>query len=111
MSAFVKSVDPNHMITVGQEGFYGFGSGKEWINPDFWQGKSEYEAWATKAGQNFVDNHSPASIDFTAIHIWVDNWELGDYDTDFFNTWIEEHMHDSRAMGKPMVIEEYGKIV
>eukprot|EP01023_Acetabularia_acetabulum_P064445 TRINITY_DN833_c0_g1_i10.p1 TRINITY_DN833_c0_g1~~TRINITY_DN833_c0_g1_i10.p1 ORF type:complete len:599 (-),score=110.13 TRINITY_DN833_c0_g1_i10:2247-4043(-) len=111
MSAFIKSVDPNHMITIGQEGFYGPGSGKEWVNPDKYQGKSDYEAWAVKSGQNFVNNHSPDAIDFTAIHIWVDNWELGDYAVDYFNMWIEEHMHDSRAMGKPLVLEEYGKKV
>ncbi len=69
----MKAVDPNHMVTVGEEGFYGFGAPAASIatNPN-----TDNTGWAEKAGQNFLDNHTPASIDFAATHIWTDNWEV-----------------------------------
>jgi len=67
MSAHLKGVDSNHMITIGQEGFYGPGSAAEVVNPG--------TGWATITGQNFSANHAPDTIDFAAIHLWPDNWE------------------------------------
>ena len=63
----LKSGDPNHMVTVGAEGFYGPNSPSEPVNPG--------TGWATITGQNFSANHAPATIDFAAIHVWPDNWE------------------------------------
>ena len=64
MSAYVKSVDPNHMLTVGEEGFYPASSPKAAsINPGL--------NFATTSGQDFVRNHSPKDIDFAATHIWI----------------------------------------
>ena len=68
MSSFLKKADPNHMVTVGEEGFYGPGSPAEAANPG--------TGWATITGQNFSANHAPDSIDFAAIHLWPDNWEV-----------------------------------
>lgn len=68
MSSHLKQLDPHHMITVGEEGFYGPGSPSEPVNPG--------TGWATITGQNFTANHAPASIDFAAIHLWPDNWEV-----------------------------------
>eukprot|EP01025_Chloroclados_australasicus_P029293 TRINITY_DN29229_c0_g1_i1.p1 TRINITY_DN29229_c0_g1~~TRINITY_DN29229_c0_g1_i1.p1 ORF type:complete len:591 (-),score=64.04 TRINITY_DN29229_c0_g1_i1:1726-3498(-) len=108
MSDFLKSVDPNHMVTIGQEGFYGWDSGKEYINPDAWNGESG--AWAMKSGQDFVPNHSGQAIDFAGIHIWVDNWAIGYEGESFFAQWVDAHMEDAVNLNKPLVIEEFGKI-
>ena len=67
MSGYLKQADPNHMVTVGEEGFYGPQSPAEAANPG--------TGWATITGQNFTANHAPDSIDFAAIHLWPDNWE------------------------------------
>ena len=61
-SAFVKSLDPNHLVTVGEEGFWSADSPNEYANPTW---------WAKAMGQNFRLNHMPDSIDFATIHIWV----------------------------------------
>ena len=64
MSRYVKAVDPNHMLTVGEEGFYPAGDPKAAkYNPG--------EEFATTSGQDFVKNHSPATIDYAATHIWI----------------------------------------
>lgn len=64
MSAYVKSVDPNHMLTVGEEGFYPASNPKaKTINPGL--------SFSTTSGQDFVRNNSPKDIDFAATHIWI----------------------------------------
>eukprot|EP01023_Acetabularia_acetabulum_P065544 TRINITY_DN869_c0_g2_i1.p1 TRINITY_DN869_c0_g2~~TRINITY_DN869_c0_g2_i1.p1 ORF type:complete len:449 (-),score=72.10 TRINITY_DN869_c0_g2_i1:2142-3404(-) len=108
MSAFLKSVDSNHMITIGEEGFFGWGSGKEGANPDAWNG--DFGGWAMKSGQNFYNNHAGNNIDFAGIHIWVDNWGIYHDSYTFFKKWIEEHVGDAKAMNKPLLIEEFGKM-
>eukprot|EP01025_Chloroclados_australasicus_P033435 TRINITY_DN340_c1_g1_i1.p1 TRINITY_DN340_c1_g1~~TRINITY_DN340_c1_g1_i1.p1 ORF type:complete len:589 (-),score=56.24 TRINITY_DN340_c1_g1_i1:2155-3774(-) len=107
MAAFVKSIDPYHMVTVGEEGFYGWNSGKEHVNPDSWNG--DWGSWAMKSGQNFVPNHSGAGIDFAATHIWVDDWAIYHDPQGFFGQWLDEHANDASALNKPLLIEEFGK--
>ncbi|GMH40948.1 hypothetical protein BSKO_08852 [Bryopsis sp. KO-2023] len=99
MSDYLKASDPNHLITVGEEGFYSFGSGREHVNPDTF--------WGTRTGQDFVRNHRPAAIDYCGIHVWPDNWEVPD--VGFQQRWVYEHLSDSASLGKPMVVEEFGK--
>lgn len=72
MAAYVKSLDTNHLLTVGEEGFYGPGQPGAYANP---QGA---DAWAIGEGQDFVGDHTSADIDFAAIHLWPDNWEVKD---------------------------------
>ena len=49
---------------VGEEGFYPRDSpNAKTINPG--------EEFAVTCGQDFVKNHSPASIDFAATHLWI----------------------------------------
>ena len=68
MSQYLKKADPNHMITVGEEGFYTKGSSGEGVNPG--------TGWASLTGQDFIANHASPAIDFAAAHIWPDNWEV-----------------------------------
>ncbi|DBB03621.1 TPA: hypothetical protein ACH3X3_010954 [Trebouxia sp. C0006] len=101
MAKYLKKADPNHMITVGEEGFYTKGSSGESVNPG--------TGWASLTGQDFIANHASKAIDFAAAHIWPDNWET--WDVDFLESWIKQHAADAAAMGKPFMIEEFGKEV
>lgn len=65
MAAFVKGIDSNHLLTVGEEGFYPQNAPQSAANP---QG---LQSWAFYEGQSFVDDHASADIDFMAIHLWV----------------------------------------
>ena len=68
MAAFVRSVDPNHMITVGEDGFYS----KEFSDPAHL--RMNPGAWADDQGQDFIANHAGKDIDYAGIHIWPDDW-------------------------------------
>ena len=69
MSSYLKSLDSKHMVTVGEEGFWGPGAKREHANPG--------NGWASLTGQNFTANMNLPTIDFAAVHLWPDNWEVG----------------------------------
>lgn len=68
MSSHVRGLDPNHLITIGSEGFYGDST------PSLLQYNPQ--AWASDLGQDFVANTNIKDIDFATVHAWPDNWML-----------------------------------
>lgn len=68
MSTHVRSLDPNHLVTIGSEGFFGDST------PDMMQYNPQ--AWARELGQDFVMNTNLPNIDFATVHAWPDNWML-----------------------------------
>ncbi|CAL8463534.1 g3068 [Coccomyxa elongata] len=72
MAPYVKSLDPNHLLTLGEEGFYSTSTRKLSSNPGFDTGAN----WPAAEGQDFIADHASPSIDFTTIHSWIDNWQL-----------------------------------
>ncbi|QDZ23893.1 glycoside hydrolase [Chloropicon primus] len=100
-SAYVKEQDPNHLVTVGEEGFWSAASPNEYANPTW---------WAKGMGQDFKLNHMPKDIDFATIHIWPDTWERPE--ESFQRSWILTHMREAEEeLGKPLVLEEFGKSI
>jgi mannan endo-1,4-beta-mannosidase len=95
MSSYIKSIDPNHMVSVGDEGFFkrAGGSGEQYT------------------GKDGVDHEALLaipSVDFGTFHLYPDNWSIG---TRWGNTWIEDHIKAAQEAGKPTVLEEYGVVV
>ncbi len=88
---YVKSIDQNHMVSVGSEG-----------------------TW----GADFVTTHQSPYVDYTTCHIWVENW--GKYDpndatgtsltsaTAFAVGYLKTNETAARQLGKPLVLEEFG---
>lgn len=85
MATLMKSLDPNHLTTVGEDGFYGpTGSSNQQLAanpdnvPDFTQPPPYCpRGWSARVGQDFVRNHGLPSIDYAGIHVWANNWLEG----------------------------------
>ncbi|XP_020275643.1 putative mannan endo-1,4-beta-mannosidase 9 [Asparagus officinalis] len=101
MTCYVKSIDGNHMLEAGLEGFFGES------RPDRKQYNPGYEV-----GSDFIANNQIPQIDFTTIHIYPDQWINGADDnaqTSFLQSWITSHSQDSASMGKPLMVTEFGR--
>eukprot|EP00877_Chromochloris_zofingiensis_P009295 jgi/Chrzof1/4619/Cz14g20070.t1 len=105
MGAFVKTLDPNHMLTIGSEGFYGSGT------PDLLQYNPA--AWAKDMGQDFVANTNIKTVDFATVHAWPDNWLIKqDATAAFLDKWVQSHIAvatTALSVKKPVLFEEFGK--
>lgn len=98
MSRFVRSLDGNHLVALGDEGFFR----------------------RAHAGRNHPYNGTHGvdcealmgigNLDFGVCHLYPT------YDNDvppaeFGSRWIREHIEAARRANKPMLIEEYGVLV
>ncbi len=91
----IKELDGNHLVSTGSEGMIGCG-----IDMDLWQ-----------------EIHAMPEIDYATIHIWPTNWGWVKREeaTDsveraivMTDEYIADHASLARAMGKPLVLEEFG---
>ncbi|XXH01647.1 HIR complex subunit [Hypoxylon texense] len=91
MSTFVKSLDPDHLVTWGGEG--GF--------------NRESDDWSYNGsdGGDFDANLALPNIDFGVFHTYPDWWTKT---VAWADQWIRDHAEAGRAAGKPVVHEEYG---
>ncbi|MCJ1414434.1 hypothetical protein MMC32_000760 [Xylographa parallela] len=92
-SAFIKSLDPTHMVTLGDEG---------WMAPPTGDGSYAYSG---AEGVDFIKNLGISTLDYGTFHMYPDQWG---YNFTWGNTWIEQHDAAGKAAGKPVVLEEYG---
>ncbi|KFA46827.1 hypothetical protein S40293_05592 [Stachybotrys chartarum IBT 40293] len=91
MSAYIKSLDPRHLVTWGGEG--GFN-----IESDDW-------AYNGADGGDFDVEISLEHIDFGVFHSYPDWWSKT---VEWTDQWIRDHAASGRRAGKPVVHEEYG---
>ncbi|MCJ1282627.1 hypothetical protein MMC26_001952 [Xylographa opegraphella] len=92
-SAFIKSLDPTHMVALGDEG---------WMAPPTGDGSYAYSG---AEGVDFIKNLGISTLDYGTFHMYPDQWG---YNFTWGNTWIEQHNAAGKAAGKPVVLEEYG---
>ena len=95
MSAFIKSLDKNHMVTIGTEGKHGC---EQDINL-------------------FEKTHADPNIDYLVMHIWPKNWSWLDIKNipgtlkssiEKTGKYMDEHIAVAERLGKPIVLEEFG---
>ncbi|KAL0463376.1 UNVERIFIED_CONTAM: putative mannan endo-1,4-beta-mannosidase 9 [Sesamum latifolium] len=102
ISAYLKSMDKNHLLEIGMEGFYGESM------PEKKQNNPGYEV-----GTDFIANNRIPQVDFTTIHLYPDQWVSGSNDeaqNEFVEKWIQAHINDSKSiLKKPLVVSEFGK--
>lgn len=100
MSAYVKSIDPYHMVSVGDEGFYNLGY-QEAAKQDL-----PSSAYSGYYGVDFDKLMTIDTVDFGTPHMYVDQWgfDLGDDDLE----WIKRHAQTTSSADKPIIFEEFG---
>ena len=64
MAGHVKSIDKNHLLEIGLEGFYG-----ESV-PE----KKQFNPGGSQVGTDFISNNRIPGIDFATIHLYPDQW-------------------------------------
>jgi mannan endo-1,4-beta-mannosidase len=91
MSGYIKSLDPNHLVSVGDEGFLD-GGGDHW-------------AYQANDGVDHAALTALPHIDFGTFHLYPEDWGTPEK---FAEQWIVDHLEVARELGKPTILEEYG---
>lgn len=94
-SALIKSMDKNHLVTIGTEGIMG----------------------TEESAKLFTQIHQIEHIDYLTLHIWPKNWgwfkEVPTSENliqvmSKTSAYIKEHEAIAKTLKKPLVIEEFG---
>lgn len=91
---YIKSLDRNHLVSIGSEG----------------------DAGSAKAGLDLYKDNKSKFIDYATVHVWIQNW--GWYDPAKPKTfqrsiektaaYLEDQLAKASKLQKPVVIEEFG---
>jgi mannan endo-1,4-beta-mannosidase len=95
-SAYIKSIDSNHLVAIGDEG---------WIystNPP------SYPYQGNVIGIDFATNLAIPSLDFGTFHLYPESWGQSANATGFGTQWILDHATMQKAANKPVIMEEFG---
>jgi mannan endo-1,4-beta-mannosidase len=96
MSDYIKSIDQNHLVSVGDEG---------WFNDP----KVEHD-WAYNGfvGIDVEANGRLPNIDFVTFHMYPETWIKP---MNWTEKWIIDHAHLCEKLQKPCIFAEYGSNV
>jgi mannan endo-1,4-beta-mannosidase len=102
MSAYVRSIDSNHLVATGGEGWDISANQSEYSG-----GYTNFYALSGEDGSSYVDNTQLPNIDFGSAHLYPDVWGFSDATTDG-ELWIADHAEIARQYDKPFVLGEFG---
>ncbi|KZO91365.1 glycoside hydrolase family 5 protein [Calocera viscosa TUFC12733] len=110
-SDYVRSLDPYHMINAGGEGQF------DWTTPEYYWYDGQYVPdynYDGGAGESFDAVVALPNIDFGGYHMYPETWypQFFTYANWSYETWganwIQQHATAAHAVGKPIIIEEFG---
>ena len=100
-SAYIKELAPLQLVTTGDEGFYGDPNAADYPY-------SNYE------GDRWKDFLALPTVDYGTVHMYPEAWgenpgsKPGTDPVAWGTGWINSHLTDGAAIGKPVVLEEFG---
>jgi len=92
---YIRSLDPNHLISTGNEGLKG----------------------CIESAETYLDIHRFANIDYMTAHLWVLNWSWYDPlrpEETYAEAerkaieYLDQHSAFAEEIGKPLVLDEFG---
>ncbi|KAK1316216.1 Mannan endo-1,4-beta-mannosidase 7 [Acorus calamus] len=86
MATKVKSIDSNHLLEVGLEGFYG----------DSMPDRKKFNPGGLMFGTDFISNNQISGIDFATIHTYPDQCGGGSGCGALFWQWLADGMDQFR---------------
>ncbi len=92
MSAHIKSIDRNHLVSMGDEGFYCSAGSTDWTEN-------------CNEGVDTVAFASLKHVDLMSLHLYPDSWGK---DASWGTEWIQRHIRDANRIGKPVMLGEFG---
>ncbi|KAI9144502.1 glycoside hydrolase superfamily [Paraphysoderma sedebokerense] len=106
-STHIKSIDTNHLVAIGDEGF-GVNTPEE-----FKRGLSPGAQWPFQntEGIDAAKNLALKNIDFGTFHLYPEEWIGKDHSNEVQNlttNYINYQANIARQMKKPVLLEEYG---
>ena len=94
MSAYIKSIDPDHLVSIGDEGFYNDPNNNDYPYTDY-------------EGGDWPREIEISTIDYGTAHLYPDHWGFAG-DPSWGTQWIIDHALISQQANKPMVLGEFG---
>ena len=94
-AGLIRSLDPNHLVSIGSEGTMG----------------------CLQDETCYLEAHAIEAIDYLTFHMWPKNWSWFDAQNpgDTFSStrekadaYITDHLAFAEQLGKPVVLEEFG---
>lgn len=93
IASHIKSVDKNHLVSVGDEGFYcNDPSSDDWTEN-------------CNEGVDTVAFAELPNVDVMSFHLYPDHWGK---DAAWSEDWIESHIQAADRIGKPVMLGEFG---
>lgn len=92
MATFVKSIDQNHLLSTGMEGFSSDNPNGGWMENG-------------NEGTDYVSSTSIPEIDVATMHLYPDSWGL---DENASLNWIYSRIDKAKRIGKPVYLGEFG---
>ncbi|MCG8348751.1 MAG: Ig-like domain-containing protein [Chloroflexales bacterium] len=92
LSRYVHSIDPNHLISVGDEGFYCTPGAADWTEN-------------CSQGVDTLAFTRLKYIDVMSLHLYPDHWSQ---DPAWGVAWIHRHVADAKANEKAVMLGEFG---
>ena len=118
IAKYIKSIDSNHLVATGEEGFDDsslgdFNNNGTFVHPDYTsEDYSNTYVLRANQGTSYVLNTQIPEIDVASAHWYPDVFGFGVQLDEDLNTaqdaWLRDHQNIAQDVGKPFILGEYG---